>query len=81
MTIDDHYKLSDILDKTNQEFHTYKLPSEKTLRIILRCISIQVFTEEVKAELIDQGFDQIAVSHMYRKHEQGCKIMILVELL
>lgn len=36
--IDDHRTITQILDKESQEYHTFKLPEENTLKVVLRGI-------------------------------------------
>lgn len=71
-----------MLDESNHEHHTFKLPEENTLTAVLWDVSQIIWTNEVKHNLMDVKFDVIALSRMHRKTEK-VKIgmpLILVQL-
>lgn len=57
----DYYKLKQYL--TDQDFHyyTYKLDSDKTRRYVIRGIVPELDTEDIKADLVSQGFHPVDV--------------------
>lgn len=57
-----------LLNEGSHEYHTFKLPEDKTLRTVLHDISQVLPTDEVKQNLIDVEFEVIKVD---RKQEDG----------
>lgn len=80
LLIDDYRKLTKLLDDHHQKYFTYRLPDEKTLRVVLRGVPSQINIDDIKE--LQKSFQIINVHRMYKKNNGG-KIyfpLILVEL-
>lgn len=65
--IDEYRKLVAILDEKRWEYHTYQLPEEKTLRVVVRGIPEGVTEDDVKEDLESQGFHPTKVTRMTKR--------------
>lgn len=65
--VDEYWKLVAILDEKLWEYHTFQLPEEKTLRIVIKEIPEVITEEEVKEDLLREGFHPIKASRLIRK--------------
>ncbi|KYB26948.1 hypothetical protein TcasGA2_TC034749 [Tribolium castaneum] len=57
-------------------FHTFTLPEEKTTRVVLRGIPVQVSTDEVFADLKRQGFNPISTHRMHTRKRQLSLVLL-----
>lgn len=64
---DDHRKLTKLLDVHHQAYFTYRLPDEKTLRVVPREIPLEIESDYVK-EILSEKFDIVNLHRMYRKN-------------
>lgn len=63
----DYRKLARLLQHKNLEYHTYQLPSEKLLHVVVRGIPEALDVEEVKKNLVDKNFHPDTVIRMRTK--------------
>ena len=67
--IEEYRKIVAILDEKKWEYHTYQLPEEKTLRVVIRGIPQGVTDEEVLEDLKAQGFNPLKAARMTTKKD------------
>ncbi|KAJ8911187.1 hypothetical protein NQ315_006030 [Exocentrus adspersus] len=84
VSADDHRLITRTLEADKQEYHTYSLQEEKTLRVVVRGIPTGIAEEEVKSDLQAQGFTVLAAHRMTsrkRKEEvrRCCALVVRVE--
>lgn len=77
-TSDDYRKIIKYLEQNNLPFHTYQLPEEKHLHVVLRGIPTDISTEEVKEELTTMGFHPKEVYRMKMNKERKPIPLILL---
>ncbi|RZC36380.1 hypothetical protein BDFB_015209, partial [Asbolus verrucosus] len=63
---DEFRALTKHLDDQKLPYHTFSTEEEKTLRVVLKPIPVGIDAEEVKEDLVHQGFHPIKVSRMVR---------------
>lgn len=63
-TSNDYRKIIRFFDSQKLEYHTYQLPSEKLLHVIIKGIPEQIDVEDVKNDLMDQGFNPVTISRL-----------------
>lgn len=73
-------KMVKFLDSENIEFHTYQLPSEKLLNVVLRGLSSDFLAEDIANDLIAQGFSPEHVSVMKRVRDRRPMPLFLVKI-
>lgn len=80
-TSDDHRALSRMLRERNVSFHTYTLPEERLLRVVIRGIPKEISSEEVKASLASQNLPVHEVHRMVRgkMHEPYDMVMAVLD--
>lgn len=76
---DDFRLITKHLDTNNHSYHTYQLPDEKLLHVVLRNIPVEVKLEEIKEDLISQDFNPIEIYRM-KNREKNPMPLILVKL-
>ncbi|KAJ3665225.1 hypothetical protein Zmor_000731 [Zophobas morio] len=64
--VSDFRRLVRLLDSLKVQYHTFTLPEEKTLRVVIRGIAVGVASQEVLEDLESLGFQPIRVSRMSR---------------
>ncbi|KYB25609.1 hypothetical protein TcasGA2_TC034292 [Tribolium castaneum] len=69
-TVADFRLLTRFMEAERIPFHTFTLPKEKTTRVVLRGIPVQVSTNEVFADLKRQGFNLISTQRMHTGKRQ-----------
>lgn len=57
--------ITEMLNGSSPEYHTFRLPGEEALRVMLHGISQILSTEEMKHNLTEVGYDVIAVSQIH----------------
>lgn len=68
--IQDHRSITQMSDVSNYEYHTFKLPEEKTLRVLLCSIPHIPSTDGDKQNLIDVEFEVISAVRLQEKIER-----------
>lgn len=79
-TVTDYRKITAHFQERNYPYHTFELPDEKLLRVVLRSIPVEITTEEVRDDLVLQGFNPITVTRMKRTVKKIPMPLILVKL-
>lgn len=79
-SIDDHRSMTKLFDKENIEYHTYRLPDEKSLMIVIRGVPVEVEPKDVEEDLIDQGFSPIKITRMTNRRTKAPMPLVLVQL-
>ncbi|KAJ3643999.1 hypothetical protein Zmor_026676 [Zophobas morio] len=64
--VSDFRSLVRLLDNMKVQYHTFTLPEEKTLRVVIRGIAVGVASQEVLEDLESLGLQPIQVSRMNR---------------
>ncbi|KAJ3658618.1 hypothetical protein Zmor_010347 [Zophobas morio] len=64
--VSDFRSLVRLLDNMKVQYHTFTLPEEKTLRVVIRGIAVGVASQEVLEDLESLGLQPIQVSRMSR---------------
>ncbi|RZC33122.1 hypothetical protein BDFB_012972 [Asbolus verrucosus] len=75
----DYRKLHDELMSQKHEFHTHQLKTEKTLKVVVKGIPVEVPEKDVHDDLLEQGYMTIKITRMNRKGNTPAD-MVLVEL-
>ena len=79
--IEEYRQLVAILDDKKLEYHTYQLPEEMTLKVVIRGIPEGVTDEEVKKNLTAQGFHPLKTTHLPRRGEPRTPLpLVMAEL-
>lgn len=60
-SVESYKIIVDVLEKSNAEYHTYKLKTERGFKVILKNMHHSVDTNEVIAQLADKGHDVINI--------------------
>lgn len=79
-TSDDHRKLTAMLRSQNIPYHTFTLPEERKLRVVIRNVPVELGTDLVKEDLSQQGLPVIEVHRMIRGHTRQPFDLIMVVL-
>lgn len=74
----DYRKLVRLFDQQKVEYHTYQLPSEKLLYVVLKGIPEPIDPDDVKEELVSRGFHPVNVSRMRSRKDKRVLHMVLV---
>lgn len=77
-TEDDYRNLYKILKSNEIQFHTFELTSEKPLKIVIRGIMTEIEEEDIKEDLLKQGYPTQKIIRMQGKH--GPTPLVLVEV-
>lgn len=64
----------------NIPFHTYQLPSEKVLNVVLRNIPVEIPDDQIKKQLEELGFKPDSVVRMRRNHGGRPMPLVLVKI-
>lgn len=68
--VEDYRKIIRYLDNNNFPYHTYQLPEEKNLHIVIRGVPTNYSNDEIKAELQNKGFNPITTFRMTNRNKQ-----------
>lgn len=74
----DYRKLVRLFIRQGVQYHTYQLPSEKLLYVVIKGISEPIETSEIKEELEKRGFHPENVSRMRSRKDKRALHMVLV---
>ncbi|KAJ8911064.1 hypothetical protein NQ315_008199 [Exocentrus adspersus] len=80
VSADDHRLITKTLEADKQEYHTYSLQEEKTLRVVVRGIPTGIDEEEVKSDLQAQGFTVLVVHRMVSRKTKEALPLVLVQV-
>ncbi|KAJ8910556.1 hypothetical protein NQ315_008941 [Exocentrus adspersus] len=80
VSADDHRLITRTLEADKQEYHTYSLQEEKTLRAVVRGIPTGIAEEEVKSDLQAQGFTVLVVHRMVSRKTKEALPLVLVQV-
>jgi hypothetical protein len=78
-SIDDYRHVTKSFDESEIEYHTYQLPSEKPLSIIIRNLPVSISEESVFKALTDLKFSVTSVTRLQNRSK--CPIPIVAVLL
>lgn len=78
-SIDDYRHVTKSFDESEIEYHTYQLPSEKPLSIIIRNLPVSISEESVFKALTDLKFSVTSVTRL--QNQSKCPIPIVAVLL
>lgn len=79
-TATDYRKLVRLLEEKSFPFHTYQLPQDKQLHVVIRGIPLDATIEELESELKEKGFHPTKVIRMKMDKERRPITLILVLL-
>ncbi|XP_050305056.1 uncharacterized protein LOC126742452 [Anthonomus grandis grandis] len=79
-TIDDYRRTQSFLENHKEQFHSFSLPEEKRLYVVVRGVLEHWSSEKVADNLKEQGFHPITVSRWYNANRKPVP-MVLVVLL
>lgn len=77
-TENDFRKMTSFLKSKNIEYHTFSLPSEKQLRVVIRGLPQGFSNEEIHDELTASGFHPITVSRLIKGRGNKSQPMPLI---
>ncbi|KAJ8912973.1 hypothetical protein NQ315_000029 [Exocentrus adspersus] len=80
VSADDHRLITRTLEADKQEYHTYSLQEEKTLRVVVRGIPTGIAEEDVKSDLQAQGFTVLVVHRMTSRRSKEALPLVLVQV-
>ncbi|KAL1445978.1 hypothetical protein WDU94_001892 [Cyamophila willieti] len=66
---DDFKKVKSYLEEKKYGFHTFTLPDEKLLKLVLRGLPPTVTTEDIKEELKEQNFEVVKITQISKHSE------------
>lgn len=69
-TVNDFRSITKMLDHEKFKYHSYQLPSEKLLHVVIKGIPEPTPAEDVKEDLEFQGFHPDQVKKMYRRKDR-----------
>lgn len=79
-TPSDYRLLTRMLTDDKIEYHTYTLPEDRRLRVVIRGIPDGIRADDVAAELQSQGFDPLAVNRMTSRRTGKAMPLVLVQV-
>ncbi|CAG9814744.1 unnamed protein product [Phaedon cochleariae] len=79
-TPEDYRKLIKLFDEKKVEYHTYMLPEDKLLHVVIKGIPAGTDPEEIKLDLENKGFHPKLVSQMTSRKTKNALPMFLVQL-
>ena len=79
-SINDFRHATEMLKEKEQSFHTYRLPDDKTLKVVLRGIPVGLTTDRVVTALKDPNFPVISAKRMTKGPERTTMPLVLVSL-
>lgn len=77
-TPDDFRKAIRLLSTEKYEYHTYSLPEERHLRVVIRGLPSDLSTGEIKEDLEDQGYKPESVQRMKSRRTKAEMPLVLV---
>lgn len=78
-SVTDFRKMTSLLHERQLPYHTFELPEEKVLRVVIRGIPCEVSCDRVLEGLVAQGYHPISATRMqFTRHRQPKKPMPLV---
>ncbi|CAH0559326.1 unnamed protein product [Brassicogethes aeneus] len=80
MTENDHRGITKKLNNDKIPYHCFTLPSQRQLHVVVRGIPSDIPLEEVKADLVSQGLNITAISHMTNKATKKKYPMVLIQV-
>ncbi|KAJ8980948.1 hypothetical protein NQ317_001211 [Molorchus minor] len=75
----DYRQITKILAEAKVGFHTYSLPEEKQLRIVIRGLSEDLPETEIKEDLQDQGYQPTTIQRMRNRGTKNKMPLVLVQ--
>ncbi|KAJ8912586.1 hypothetical protein NQ315_005749 [Exocentrus adspersus] len=79
-TAADYRLITKVLEADKQEYHTYSLQEDRNLRAVIRGIPTGVAEEEIKADLVEQGFTVLSVHRMTSRRDKRTMPLVLVQV-
>ncbi|KAJ8911161.1 hypothetical protein NQ315_013015, partial [Exocentrus adspersus] len=79
-TAADYRLITKVLEADKQEYHTYSLHEERNLRAVIRGIPTGISEEEIKADLVEQGFTVLSVHRMTSRRDKRTMPLVLVQV-
>lgn len=82
-TLDDHRKITKILDKHNQEYFSINIEDEQLFKVVIKGLPTFLDTNDIKDEIEQTGIAITKIDRMYKKLPDGSKYYynsILVQL-
>ena len=77
-SIEDFRSLTRLLSVNKAPYHTYALPEERKVRVVLRGIPTELPTEDVANDLTKQGYTVEAVHHMYSRVGKSFPLVLVI---
>lgn len=75
--MDDYIKLENEINKSKREYHTYTLPTEKIVKMVVKGLPKNIKIEEIKADLINKKLDVLNVKQFTKMEgNDGKKVEI-----
>lgn len=79
-TVDDFRKMTRLFGNQKWEYHTYSLPEDRSLRVVIRGIPSGTTCDEVKKDLESQGFAPTTVHRMTSRRTKQEIPLVLVQV-
>ncbi|CAK1588830.1 unnamed protein product [Parnassius mnemosyne] len=78
-TIDDFRRITKLFTYERVSYHTYALPEERKVRVVIRGVPFELSNEEILADLKSQGFPVEAVHKMHSR--TGLRYPVILVIL
>lgn len=69
-SIDDHRNIIKLFKSKQLPCHTYQLPDDKLLRVVIRNVPIDLSEKDISVDLAEQGFEIVRVIRMSRTRDK-----------
>jgi hypothetical protein len=77
-TADDHRALTKYLRDNHFGYHTYSLPEERVLRVVIRGLPKELATSDILADLVAQGYPARDIHRLYRRDRSPLDLTLVI---
>ncbi|CAH0555085.1 unnamed protein product [Brassicogethes aeneus] len=77
---DDYRGITRFLSENGEEYHTYMLPEEKTVQVVIRGLPLEIDIADIKQDLLDHQYHPTIVTRMRRGQEKTVMPLVLVKV-
>ncbi|GBP36322.1 Nucleic-acid-binding protein from transposon X-element [Eumeta japonica] len=77
-TVEDFRKHNKFLISNNIPFHTFALEEERKVKVVIKGIPLEFETDDIKDDLINQGYPVLAVHRMHRRNGTALGMVLVI---
>ncbi|GBP44053.1 Nucleic-acid-binding protein from transposon X-element [Eumeta japonica] len=77
-TVEDFRKLNKFLISNNIPFHTFALEEKRKVKVVIKGIPLEFETDDIKDDLINQGYPVLAVHRMHRRNGTALGMVLVI---